>query len=301
MGHDLVTAVNYYDDPGDGSDPTPVFVGGKTVTNKRALAPVAVTVVDIAGREGDFSLDAHGFQFHRHSSGHTGAFDDEDALCTEYYKECEDLVKEITGAGHLVLAFDHKVRRGPSYWHKLGQNNAASRGPLHRAHVDQSYNGALMRLREVATDEELEEPKLLSHRWQIINVSLTPLQGLQHCNTMRVPNSTNAHVWRPIKTVYKDPLAVADATSVSDTDLVAASIIYTKLTRRMESWTVKHNPDHRWYFKYAQEPDEVVLFKCFDSDETAAARRVPHCAVEDPDHIYGECRESVEVRCMVFF
>jgi hypothetical protein len=111
----------------------------------------------------------------------------------------------------------------------------------------------------------------------------------------------STQVWRPIKTIRKDPLAVADAKSVDEDDLVAASIVYARSGRRMESWTVKANPKHRWYFKHGMRPDEVVLIKCFDSDETAAARRVPHCAVEDPDETDADCRESVEVRCMLFY
>ena len=123
-----------------------------------------------------------------------------------------------------------------------------------------------------------------------------------HCKPTRgVSQANHAHssqIWRPIKTIHKDPLALADATSVADADLVAASIIYPK--KRSESWTVKPNPAHRWYFKYAQKPDEVVLIKCFDT-EMSVARRVPHCAVEDPTEVDNECRESVEVRCLVFY
>jgi hypothetical protein len=74
-----------------------------------------------------------------------------------------------TGASR-VLVFDHKVRRGPAYWHKLGRSNAASRGPLQRAHVDQSYNGAVLRLRELFPEET--DQIMASKRWQIINVSL---------------------------------------------------------------------------------------------------------------------------------
>jgi hypothetical protein len=68
--------------------------------------------------------------------------------------------------------FDHKVRRGPSYWHKLGHFNTKSRGPLHRAHVDQSYNGAVIRLRESFPDIA---DQLMARRWQIINVSQSRL------------------------------------------------------------------------------------------------------------------------------
>jgi len=69
-----------------------------------------------------------------------------------------------------VVAFDHKVRRGPAYWHKLGENNSASRGPLRNVHVDQSYEGAVIRLRELFPGAEGEE-LLRQRRWQIVNVS----------------------------------------------------------------------------------------------------------------------------------
>ncbi|KAK0632757.1 hypothetical protein B0T14DRAFT_533111 [Immersiella caudata] len=271
--HDLVTAVSYFLDRGDGEPPTPIYVGSTQVTNERPMISTKVTVTDVTGK-GEFTLESHGFAFHKHVSKEKG-FHDEVALRAEYYPECEELLKSFTGASQ-VVAFDHKVRRGPAYWHKLGENNSASRGPLRNAHVDQSYEGALIRLREVLSQKEAEEVQK-GRRWQIVNV------------------------WRPIKPIRKDPLAVADATSVDDEDLVAASIIYACSGRRMESWTVKANPKHRWYFKYGMRPDEVVLIKCFDSDETAVARRVPHCAVEDPDETEAECRESVEVRCMLFY
>ena len=34
------------------------------------------------------------------------------------------------------------------------------------------------------------------------------------------------NVWRPIKTIRKDPLGVADATSVDDEDLVPVQLVY---------------------------------------------------------------------------
>jgi hypothetical protein len=85
---------------------------------------------------------------------------------------------------------------------------------------------------------------------------------------------------------------------VFNSDLVEATIVYAD--REAKTWTVKPNPAHRWYFKYAQQPDEVVLIKCFDTLESVA-RRTPHCAIEDPDEKDKECRESVEVRCLVFY
>ena len=64
---------------------------------------------------------------------------------------------------------------------------------------------------------------------------------------------------------------------------------------------VKANPDHRWYFKYAQQPDEPLLFKCYDSVEDVA-RRNPHSAFWNPAHGMDEpIRESVDVRTLVFY
>lgn len=51
------------------------------------------------------------------------------------------------------------------------------------------------------------------------------------------------NVWRPIKTVQRDPLAVAEANSVSDDSLVVTELIYP--TRRGETYAVKHDPAHR--------------------------------------------------------
>ena len=93
-------------------------------------------------------------------------------------------------------------------------------------------------------------------------------------------------------------MAVASAPSIPDSDLIPASVIYPKT--RNETFTVKPNPDHRWYFKNAQQPNEVMLIKCFDSD-TSVARRAPHCAFRDAEMDNKEDRESIEVRSLIFY
>lgn len=92
---------------------------------------------------------------------------------------------------------------------------------------------------------------------------------------------------------------MADAHSVPDDDLLPVALIYPN--RRGETFTVKPNPAHRWYFKYAQRPDEVTLIKCFDSLTDGRARRVPHSAFINPDEEDKESRESIEVRALVFY
>ncbi|KAI1081702.1 hypothetical protein F5B20DRAFT_52948 [Whalleya microplaca] len=268
--HDVPTTINYYKDPGDGSLPLPIRIADNTVTNKRPTVPQEVIVRDITGEEDKYTLDSHGFQFRRHASK-AQDFHDPEKVEAEYYPESAQLLKEVTGASR-VFIFDHKTRCGPSDWHKLGKGNRGSRGPLLRAHVDQSYDGAELVLRRHFPEEADE---LVKRRYQIINI------------------------WRPLKPIFKDPLAVADATSIPDGDLVAASIIYP--ADRDETWTIRPSAAHRWYFKYAQRPGEVMLIKCFDSLATVAARRAPHSAFENPDEVDNDYRESIEARALVFY
>ncbi|KAI0841386.1 hypothetical protein F5Y06DRAFT_285496 [Hypoxylon sp. FL0890] len=271
--HDIPTNINYYKDPGDGSLPMPIVIADNTVKNERPHTPQQVVIHDVTGEKEKYSLDSHGFQFLRHESKikYLHEFQDEDTVKAEYYSESIQLLKDVTGAARIFI-FDHKTRCGPSNWHKLGKGNRSSRGPLLRAHVDQSYDGAELVLRRWFPDEADE---LVKRRYQIINI------------------------WRPIRPVAKDPLCVADATSIPDSDLVAASIVYPR--DRDETWTIKPRATHRWYFKYAQQPDEVLLIKCFDSDETVPARRAPHSAFEDSEQKDRESRESIEARALVFY
>ncbi|KAK0617795.1 methyltransferase-like protein [Bombardia bombarda] len=269
--HTVATSMNYWDDPGDGSAPLPIVVGRGTITNKRPTVRQDVVVTDVSGEEDKYTLSSHGFQYLVGRPSLEKDFVDDAKIDAEYKPECEQLIKDITGARR-VFIFDHKVRRGPTHWHGLGQNNLANRGPVTRVHVDQSYDGAELVLRRWLPDEADE---LVKRRYQIINV------------------------WRPIKTILKDPIAVADARSIPEADLVAAKSLYSSINHTGETWTLRPSAAHRWYFKHKQTPDDVLLIKCFDSD-TSVARRTPHSAFEDPATVGEEFRQSVEVRCLVF-
>jgi hypothetical protein len=267
--HHVSTTLNYWDDPGDGLPPTPIFIGKGRITNERPHRAHKFVVTDISGDEAKYTLDNHGFQYIRHESCEK-AFIDEHAIETKYYQECEQLLKDATGASRIRI-FNHKVRRGPTQWHHLGFNNLQNRGPVTKTHVDQSYVGAERRLRWELPDEADE---LVKRRYQIINI------------------------WRPIEKILKDPIAVAGADSVPDADLVAAQM--TEGDFPGEQWVVKHNPNHRWYYKHRMTPEDVLLIKCFDSDKSVA-RRALHSAFEDPIYRDLESRQSIEVRCLVCY
>jgi len=90
-------------------------------------------------------------------------------------------------------------------------------------------------------------------------------------------NLTSPSIWRPLfGPLYDWPLAVCDWKSVDPTlDLVPSDNVYTHTAA--ETYNIYHNPDHRWYYMDAMQPNETLVFKSFDSrhsDETARGKFV---------------------------
>jgi len=262
---DVTTKLNYFKDNEDGSPPAPSYVG-KPETYERPTSPRTVTIHDIRGSEDKYTLDTTGFQVVKHKSAEKD-FIDEDEIKSLYYPEVESILKEATGANR-VLIFDHTIRRNVS-----DRSNPASqlRGPVQRVHIDQSYKAGPQRVTHHLPDEA---ETLLKGRYQIINL------------------------WRPIRTIFKNPLAIADANSVSDSDLVPIGLIYPD--REGETYAVRPAEGHKWHYLNQQTPEEVLLIKCFDSKTDGRARRVPHSAFVDEEREGFAPRESIEVRALVF-
>ncbi|KAI1508873.1 GAG-pre-integrase domain containing protein [Pyrenophora tritici-repentis] len=262
---DVEAVLRYHKPNEDGSPPAPTY-DDRPETYYRPTEPHTITVHDVRGQEDQFTLDVNGFQFHKHTSQEKD-FVDEEMIKSRYYPETEQLLKDVTGASR-VHVFNHAIRR-----QRLSDDPDARTlsGPVNRIHIDQSYEAALSR---VPFHLPEDADKLLKSRVQIINV------------------------WRPIKTVRRDPLAVAEANSVNDDSLVVAEIIYPD--RNGETYAVKYDPKHKWFYKSELSPDEVLLFKCFDSKLDGRARRVPHTAFAVPGTEDKESRESIEIRALVF-
>jgi hypothetical protein len=64
---------------------------------------------------------------------------------------------------------------------------------------------------------------------------------------------------------------------------------------------VRASPTHRWYYKYRQQPDEVLLFKAYDTDTSCKETRVPHSAFTDAEEENAPPRESIEARALLFY
>ncbi|TFY83873.1 hypothetical protein EWM64_g152 [Hericium alpestre] len=264
--HDVPTTLNYYGNTGNERPFNYTYPREDGQPQSNIVAePHEAVVHDIRGKEDTVGLDITGFQFVKHTSAEK-LFEDEEAIKSRYYQEVEDILKKEAGAKR-VFIFDHTIRRPV----KDGDNDV-KRGPVTRVHVDQTFEAGFARVRHHMGDEA---ERLLKSRVRIINV------------------------WRPIENpVAHHPLAVADYRSIQPDDLISTRHIYRD--REGSTFSVKYNPNHKWYYLGNQTPDEVILIKCFDSDETKA-RLTPHTAFLDATSLKeAPERQSIEVRCLVF-
>ena len=221
---------------------------------------------------GQISLDREGFALTEH---HTQVrnFYDEDELRNVYYREAEQLLKEVTGASQVVI-FDHTLRNAQES--KPGENSIKE--PVKRVHNDFTAKSGYARARrelEARGVENIDE--LLQQRFAIVNV------------------------WRAIAdTIQESPLAVCDAQSILPTDLVAGDLVYRD--RIGETYAVTHNPEHKWYYFPQMQRDEALFIKCFDSAEDGIARFAAHTAFADPTSpADAPPRQSIELRTFVFY
>ena len=194
-------------------------------------------------------------------------FDDEAAIRAVYYPESARILQAATGAARVHI-FDHTIRRQvPGAEDRAG----AARQPVARVHVDHTERSGPQRVRDLLPDEA---EALLRGRVQIVNL------------------------WRPIAGPVRDmPLAVCDATTVAPADLVASDLIYPD--RRGETYQVRFNPAHRWYWLPEMTTEEALLLKVYDSarDGTRGSRRTPPSPIPARRRTPRRGRASSCARC----
>lgn len=109
------------------------------------------------------------------------------------------------------------------------------------------------------------------------------------------------NVWRPINVPAQDqPLAVCDASSIEQKDLIPTDLIDEQRTG--EIYSVAYNPEQRWFYFPDLQPGEAMLLKCYDSMEDGRARFTAHTTFTDPTApADAPARESIEARTFAFF
>lgn len=248
----------------DASEPPPgVARRGGTADPRR------VAMRDARGLATPATLDREGFSLVEFPS-RLEDFGDDAAVRSVYYPEVERLIRLETGAEHVVI-FDHTLRSDSVERRRV----TGAREPVRFVHNDDTHHSGRRRVTDHLDPEEAA--RRLQGRHAVINV------------------------WRPIGgPVLQAPLAVCDARSIAPGDLIPTDLVYPD--RVGEVYSVRFNPQHRWYWYPAMRPEEVLLLKTYDSLEDGTARFGAHGAFELPSRgTDTPPRASIEVRALVFF
>ena len=217
-----------------------------------------------------FDLDQQGFELVDQNTAVTNFFDDTQ-ISSIYEAEMVDLLTNLTGATK-VHVFDH-TRRADS---RSMREEKVVREPAGVIHNDYTAASAAKRVRDLFSPDEAED--LLSRRFAIINVW----------------RSSNG---KPIQTA---PLALCDARSVSDDDLI--TVERHSKDRIGEVQQVLQNNNHRWFYFPQMQANEALLIKTFDSATDGRAQFSVHTAFEDPTAAADAIpRESIETRALLFY
>ena len=220
------------------------------------------------GRLESLSLDGNGFALVPHATRVVDFFNEEEVR-TAYYAEVAALIRQVSGAARVVV-FDHTLRSGD----EAEREARLLREPVLSAHNDYTEWSGPNRVREVLPDEA---EVLLKRRFAIIQA------------------------WRAINQPIRcNPLAVADARSVAPQDLLIAERRYPH--RVGQTYRLKYNPAHRWFYFPQMRRDEALVFKVYDSEKDGRARFTPHTSFVDPATPPGAPpRQSIEARALAFF
>jgi len=262
----IEATLNYIVDDGSKIFTITAGPGGSDV--RSGGTPDAHRVTIHNGRGKEFALERDGFRFIRHDTKVKDFFDP-DEIRRVYYPEMEALIKAESGAKRVVV-FDHTLRTADDALRESKQ----IREVVRRVHNDYTEWSGPQRVRDLLPDEAEE---LLKHRFAIIQV------------------------WRPIRhPVETFPLAIADARSLSDKNLVISERRYPD--RVGQTYAITYNSAHQWYWFPRQRREEAIVFKVFDSLKDGRARWTAHTAFEDPTSPpNARPRESIEIRTLAFF
>jgi len=234
---------------------------------------VAVEVEDARQRadgdmQGEFGQHPSGCELHKLPT-RVQDFLDQSEIDSIYAAEIENFLKAATGC-YRVHIFDYTVRASDAELRELKQ----VREPASLVHNDYTPNSGFVCLQESLGDEA---GKLARGRFQIINV------------------------WRPLVDPVEDfPLALCDTRSLTTADLVDTERRAPNHTGEIQ--LALHSDAQRWFYFSEMRPDEVLLFKTFDSIDGGVNPCSIHSAIRLPDApADAKPRESVEARALVFY
>jgi len=238
-------------------------------------------------------------------------FLDHQEVISNYYRDCEQIVKEVTGSQ--VWAFDHNIRSAGGLSEKRQVKGGQDvQGPAHIVHGDYTLRSARDRLQQLTQTASVNDTlrEVMPEGQGLISKDLAN-SALDDGGRFAIIN-----VWRNIEStpVSTHPLALCDGQTVEPEDLVVFEIHMPD--RIGENYWSKYDKRHAFYSYPEMERSEALLIKQWDSagllaqsDGAKGDNKADgpctfsfHSAFNDaqtqPD---APDRWSIEVRCMVLY
>jgi hypothetical protein len=226
------------------------------------------------GRGVDLSLDREGFVLAPHKSVIT-ADTDLKADAPAYLKSVADLLKELSGADRVLAQGTGLLKR-----HAERAKVEGAIGPSRWAHMDYTEYAA--------------------HKW------VEWIEGWEGLKLRQYPRFQIYQTWRCLSPAPQDnTLVLCDATTIKPEGCLTFDAClrqpYDGPGNQFESQLCHYDPDQRWYYFPNLTPDELIIFKAFDSNRDLDAQPL-HNSADIPGLPEDAApRISVEARFFAFF
>ena len=234
-----------------------------------ALEPHEVQILDARPRvaAGSLSIDREGFLLATHATTVDASAELTADTVAAYLDDLARFLKELTGAALVLSQGKGLLRR---------VNVSGGIGPSRWVHRDYTTAAA--------------------YRWR------TWVEGWQQQELAHFPRFAILQTWRCLTPPPSDnTLVLCDASSIDESDCIvfdaAVRTPYDEPGNVFESQFSRFNPDQRWFYFPDLRPDEVIVFKGFDSDDARYAQPL-HNSVDLPG---TATRVSIEARFFAFF
>lgn len=233
----------------------------------QALEGFEVEIRDARRLAGGPSLEREGFVLSRTPAPAGADFTDRQWVATAYAPQCLKLVQELTGAAHVAPFYGGGVLIRDT-------GNAKAAPAAEFVHLDQTRE-SIRPFLEQAADAEVRA------RWPRVKIF---------------------NVWRPLTPPPQDvPLALCDQRTLDPRDWVVGRTVEPNFPEGVPYVSSVYNPAQRWFYLSDLTPDDVVVFKGYDSDPQAPFGCL-HGAFRQPEPpARAVPRASAEARVFAFF
>ena len=229
-----------------------------------------------------------GFELVAHRSAVVDWTDDHE-ISTVHYAEVEELARELTGCD-FALVSDHVKRNGDE------RRRDREQQPVRLVHSDFAANYDAI-VRASYRDVHGRGAATLAR------------SGLSARDIEEAPRIVMLQVWRNLGAAKMDlPLAFCDARTLTPADGVPFRYNgYVAGGRSFDALAIRapeHPGDHHGYVHPEMQPDEVVVFRTYDTDLVRAEETwfTPHSAFRDPEVEEGKpSRFSIELRILCLY